>query len=264
MEAAAWSLVWEAEVDNGRGEEHVDGRLGSADGRSWRPPSARCWRRAGGSAPQAVVLPDTPMTFGAFTATFGRDGSFRALRPGLAGAQGHLEGRRRRARTDGADQGSRVRWRGRLRLPSRGDAADADAAVGRMPDPQADSRRQQVGAGRDRHHPSPAPHRPDPGRDARSGCRLPRRRRAAGRRFAAFWRRAWPTARTCLTDGTWPPARTSCGASRCRGSRIRARSSGATGCSSRRRSAAIRRRGFARGSTGTATRPPTGRATASW
>jgi outer membrane protein assembly factor BamB len=29
-----------------------------------------------GSAPQAVVLPDTPMTFGAFTATFGRDGSF--------------------------------------------------------------------------------------------------------------------------------------------------------------------------------------------
>ncbi len=26
--------------------------------------------------PQAVVLPDTPMTFGAFTATFGRDGSF--------------------------------------------------------------------------------------------------------------------------------------------------------------------------------------------
>jgi outer membrane protein assembly factor BamB len=29
-----------------------------------------------GSAPQAVVLPDTPMTFGAFTTTFGRDGSF--------------------------------------------------------------------------------------------------------------------------------------------------------------------------------------------
>ncbi len=29
-----------------------------------------------GSAPQAVVLPDMPMTFGAFTATFGRDGSF--------------------------------------------------------------------------------------------------------------------------------------------------------------------------------------------
>ncbi len=28
------------------------------------------------NAPQAVVLPDTPMTFGAFTATFGRDGSF--------------------------------------------------------------------------------------------------------------------------------------------------------------------------------------------
>jgi len=29
-----------------------------------------------GSPPQGVVLPDTPMTFGAFTATFGRDGSF--------------------------------------------------------------------------------------------------------------------------------------------------------------------------------------------
>ncbi len=29
-----------------------------------------------GTAPQAVVLPDTPMTFGAFTATFGRDGAF--------------------------------------------------------------------------------------------------------------------------------------------------------------------------------------------
>ena len=30
----------------------------------------------GGNSPQAVVLPDTPMTFGVFTATFGRDGSF--------------------------------------------------------------------------------------------------------------------------------------------------------------------------------------------
>jgi outer membrane protein assembly factor BamB len=29
-----------------------------------------------GNSPKAVVLPDTPMTFGVFTATFGRDGSF--------------------------------------------------------------------------------------------------------------------------------------------------------------------------------------------